>query len=204
MKTLLHVGCGTARQAQTTRGFNQANWRELRLDIDPDMMPDIIGSSTDMTAVRDESCDAVYSSHNLEHLYPHEVPVALREFRRVLRPGGFAVITCPDLQAVAEAIAAERLVEPLYTSPSGPVAPIDVLYGYRPALAAGKLHMAHHCGFTEKVLSGLLRHAGFGGVASRRWPAHWDIWAVATRDVSPEPELRSLAAEHFPFHTRGA
>ncbi len=38
----------------------------------------------------DGSFDVVYSSHNLEHLYTLEVPVALREMRRQLRDGGQA------------------------------------------------------------------------------------------------------------------
>jgi hypothetical protein len=43
--------------------------------------PDIVGTMTDMSAVADASVDALFSSHNIEHLYPHEVPVALAEFR---------------------------------------------------------------------------------------------------------------------------
>jgi predicted SAM-dependent methyltransferase len=43
-----------------------------------------------MKAVASESVDAIFSSHNIEHLYPHEVPVALAEFIRVLKPGLFA------------------------------------------------------------------------------------------------------------------
>jgi ubiquinone/menaquinone biosynthesis C-methylase UbiE len=54
---------------------------------------------TDMSAVADASVDAIFSSHNIEHLYPHEVPVALGEFLRVLKPDGFAIITWGTLQA---------------------------------------------------------------------------------------------------------
>ena len=97
MKTFLHVGCGPKRKDQTTRGFISIDWHELRLDIDKSVQPDIIGTMTDMSAVADASVDAIFSSHNIEHLYPHEVPLALAEFKRVLRPDGFAVITCPDL-----------------------------------------------------------------------------------------------------------
>jgi len=43
----------------------------------------------DMPAVADGSVDAIYSSHNIEHLYPDEIPVALKEFLRVLKPEGF-------------------------------------------------------------------------------------------------------------------
>jgi len=33
MPTVLHVGCGPKRKDQTTRGFDTADWNELRLDI---------------------------------------------------------------------------------------------------------------------------------------------------------------------------
>ena len=97
MPTVLHVGCGPKHKDQTTRGFNTPQWDELRLDIDPSVSPDIIGTMTDMNAVQSASVDAVFSSHNIEHLYAHEVPVALGEFLRVLSDDGIAVITCPDL-----------------------------------------------------------------------------------------------------------
>lgn len=86
-------------------GFQSAQWRELRFDIDPAVAPDILGIMTDMSALGDASVDAIFSSHNIEHLYPHEVPVALKEFIRVLKPDGFAVMTCPDLLSTAEMIA---------------------------------------------------------------------------------------------------
>ena len=54
---------------------------------------------TDMSAVETGSMDALFSSHNVEHLYPHEVPVAFVEFHRVLNDDGFAIITGPDLQS---------------------------------------------------------------------------------------------------------
>jgi len=74
MKKFLHVGCGFKQKAQTTRGFNTPEWAEIRLDIDGSVVPDVIGSMTDMKAIADGSMDAVFSSHNIEHLYPHEVP----------------------------------------------------------------------------------------------------------------------------------
>jgi ubiquinone/menaquinone biosynthesis C-methylase UbiE len=153
---------------------------------------------TDMSAVPSASVDAVYSSHNIEHLYPHEVPLALAEFRRVLRPQGFVVVTCPDLQSVCEAVAADRLTEPLYRSASGPVAPLDILYGHRPALAAGNLYMAHRCGFTRKVLGNTLQQAGFRAIALRRRPAAFDLWALARVEPMEQDALQALVNEHFP------
>ncbi len=200
MQTFLHVGCGPKRKEKTTRGFNTPNWAEIRLDIDPSAAPDITGTMTDMSGVASASVDAVFSSHNIEHLYPHEVPIALAEFRRVLKADGFVVITCPDLKSVCALIAEDKLTEAAYTSPAGPIAPLDILYGHRPAMAQGNLYMAHRCGFTEKVLSGTLRSAGFAAVGTvcRGRAPFFDLWAIASVSTRSEDEIRQLAKEHFP------
>ncbi len=197
-KRLLHVGCGPKRKNATTRGFNTPQWAETRLDIDPSVQPDVVGTMTDMAAVSSGAMDAIFSSHNIEHLYPHEVPVALAEFRRVLADDGFAVITCPDLQSVCELVAQDRLTEPAYTAPAGPIAPLDILYGHRAAMARGNLYMAHRCGFTSRVLAATLGQAGFLTVISRRLPARHELWAPASKSPRAEPEMRRLADEHFP------
>ena len=198
MKTLLHVGCGGKRKPQTTHGLNTEDWEEIRLDIDPSALPDVIGTMTDMSSVATNSIDAVFSSHNIEHLYPHEVPVALAEFLRVLKSDGMAIITCPDLQSVCALIAEDKLTDPAYTSPAGPIAPIDILYGLRSSMASGNLYMSHRCGFTKKVLTATLQSSGFRSVASlsRGYP-YFDLWALACVNEIPEEELRLLAVEHF-------
>ncbi len=200
MPTFLHIGCGPKHKDRTTRGFNTDAWQELRLDIDESVNPDIVGTMTDMSAVADASVEAVFSSHNIEHLYPHEVPVALKEFLRVLKPDGFFIVTCPDLKSVCALVAEDRLLDAAYTSPAGPIAPLDILYGHRPAMARGNLYMAHRCGFTQKVLGGTLRDCGFRSVASlaRSQAPFFDLWAVASKSARNEGEMRALAAEHFP------
>lgn len=198
-KTFLHVGCGSMRKAQTTAGFNTAEWTELRLDINKDVSPDIVGTMTDMSALADASVDALFSSHNIEHLYPHEVPLALAEFKRVLKPNGFVVITCPDLQSVCALIAEDKLTDPAYFSPAGPITPLDILYGLRSALARGNLFMAHRCGFTRSVLTGTLQSAGFATVAARRrGNPRFDLWAVATAQPMDDASIRQLVTAHFP------
>jgi len=142
--------------------------------------------------------DAVFSSHNIEHLYPHEVPQALSEFLRVLKPDGFAVITCPDLQSVCKLVAEDKLTEPAYVSPAGPIAPLDILYGHRPPMAQGNLYMAHRCGFTKKVLTATLLEAGFKSVAGMARPNCFDLWALATKSEMTEVDLLKLAEAHFP------
>lgn len=200
MKTFLHVGCGHKRKDQTTKGFNTPEWTEVRLDIDENVTPDIIGTMTNMSAGEDASVEAIFSSHNIEHLYPHEVPLALAEFRRVLKPEGFLVVTCPDLESVCALVAQDKLTDPAYVSPAGPITPLDILYGFRPSMAQGNLFMAHRCGFTRKVLISTLQAAGFANVAvMRREQAPHDLWAVATMSLVGAEGLHKLAAEHFPW-----
>lgn len=194
--TILHVGCGSKHKDQTP--FATLDWQEIRLDINADVQPDVIGTMTDMSAVASSSVDAVFSSHNIEHLYPDEVPVALAEFKRVLKPTGFALITCPDLQSVCALVAADKLTETAYTSPAGPIAPIDILYGHRASIKAGNHYMAHRCGFTSKVLSGTLQAAGFLQVASLARSAAFDLWALATCEAWSEEALRAAASQLFP------
>ena len=200
MQTFLHVGCGQKRKDRTTSGFAKENWKELRFDINESHEPDYVGTITDMSAVETSSMDALYSSHNIEHVYAHEVPKALAEFKRVLRPDGFVIITCPDIQAICALVAEGKLTEQAYSSPAGPITPHDVLYGHGASIAGGDLFMAHRCGFTQKVLEKTLEVSGFVslGTAKRPGPC-FDLWAVACPVKTSEESLRELAKDHFPF-----
>ena len=73
-KTVLNVGCGYPLRQKLHRQFHGPEWREIRLDLDPAVQPDVVCSITDTGPVTDDSVDAVWSSHNLEHLQRHEVP----------------------------------------------------------------------------------------------------------------------------------
>ena len=163
MKNLLHVGCG-GHHIINTHGFNQDEWNEIRLDINPAMKPDYIASITDMRDVPDASIDCVYSSHNLEHLYPHEVPKALAEFRRVLRDDGFCVVIVPDIQSVARMVAEGNLLKTAYKSSAGPITPLDIMYGHRESIEKGNIYMAHHTAFTHETLHTALWKAFFANI----------------------------------------
>ena len=49
----------------------------------------------------DDSFDAVYHSHVLEHLAKERAPVFLDECFRVLKPGGIIRVAVPDLETIA-------------------------------------------------------------------------------------------------------
>jgi ubiquinone/menaquinone biosynthesis C-methylase UbiE len=192
MKKFLHVGCGLLRKSQTIPYFNYPEWQEVRFDIDKNVSPDIVGAMTDMSAVASESMDAIFSSHNIEHLYAHEVVPALREFHRVLKLDGFVVIVCPDLKTLCKLVAEGKLMEPAYISTAGPISPHDVLFGHGDALARGNLYMAHNCGFTLELLFQRLGEAGFAEYAGH---AHepFALTVVARKQLSDVEQMRSFA-----------
>lgn len=116
-----------------------------------------------------------------------------------LKDDGFLVLTCPDLQSVCALIAEDKLVDPLYESPAGAVAPIDILFGHRMSIARGNHFMAHKCGFTEKVLKITLLQTGFRSLATlRRGMPHLDLWVIATRHELDQPGIDQLKSDHFP------
>ena len=147
MPTVLHVGCGRQPLPEWLDGHD-----EVRLDIDPGVEPDIIASMTDLGDIG--PFDVLYTSHTLEHLYPDEVPIALAEFRRVLKPGGFATIIVPNLDGI---LPTEDVV---YEAPSGPVCGLDMYYGAGSRIGNNR-YMAHHCGFVPSTLKAVVDQAGF-------------------------------------------
>ncbi len=48
----------------------------------------------------DDSVDAIYSRHMIEHVTPKQAGDCLREWVRVLKPGGVCRVICPDRDRV--------------------------------------------------------------------------------------------------------
>lgn len=188
LKQVLNAGSGPYAPERLHAAFQNPDWAEVRLDIDPSVRPDVIGSIVDLGALRDAAFDAIWCSHNLEHLHTHDVPKALAEFRRVLKPEGFALITTPDLEAIAKLVVDGRLEDTAYQSPAGPITALDMLYGLSVAIANGHTFMAHHTGFTVDRLNRILINSGFAEAIVKRgtW---YDLWALA---LMPEADKNGL------------
>ena len=185
---LLHIGAGSSTSDKLPRGFR--GFFEVRLDIDPRTKPDIVSSMTRMKLVDDASVDAIWCSHSLEHLANHEVQPALREWRRVLKDDGFALMTLPDLEQAARLIIEGRLMEPIYESQVGPITPLDIVFGHSESIAAGQLSMRHQTGFSENRLRNELELAGF--VSVELWRSGLNLFAIARCSESPLPERNDL------------
>ncbi|SFU46481.1 Predicted SAM-depedendent methyltransferase [Methylobacterium sp. 174MFSha1.1] len=189
-KRVLNTGSGPYHADKLHPAFRGGDWKEVRLDIDPRVEPDVVGSVNDMRAfAADNSYDAIWSSHNVEHLHAHEVQPTFREFARVLKPSGFALITCPDLEIVARLIADGKMDQVVYVSPAGPITPLDMLFGHSASIASGNVYMAHNTGFTGDRLGRVGLDAGFREVRIARG-TFGDIWALA---LMPTARLEDVA-----------
>jgi hypothetical protein len=102
------------------------------------------------------------------------------------------ILTCPDLQTIGERLAAGEIDTPIYTSKMGPVSPLDMLYGFRPAMEGGNLYMAHHTGFTLKSLGNACTQAGFTRFFGFRRPERHDLWVLAAKNVKTRAEILEL------------
>ena len=192
---VLHVGCGANSTTRLHPMFKDGAWDEVRLDIDTSTNPDISGSIVDMREfAEDESCDAIWASHVIEHLAQHEVDKALREFRRVLVPSGFALIRTPDIESVAQFILDGRINDVIYTSPAGPITPLDMIYGHGASIARGEDAMRHGIAFTQDSMAEVLLKAGFAELRVTR-TGTYEVWAIAFMpEADVEGTLDRLAA----------
>ena len=173
---LANLGCGPRAARRPPAHFN--GWRQLRVDADAAVEPDLVADLCDLSPIASGSVQGVWTSHCLEHLPQRQVGTALGEMRRILSDDGFACILVPDLQTIAAIIAGDRLDEPIYISPAGPVSPHDVVFGFGPALERGCDYMAHRCGFTPSSLKRALSEAGFTHFLLFRRP-DYELAAVA-------------------------
>jgi predicted SAM-dependent methyltransferase len=173
-QTVLSAGCGR-QKTPCHWSFPIDNWREIRVDIDPQWEPDIVADVANMPQIPNESVDAVFMSHCLEHLQRDDAPKAMKEFLRILKPGGGFLTHMPDLQQAASVVADGRGDQFLYQSPGGAITAMDMLFGYQPRVKFSR-SMLHQWGYTLVSLHKLMSEAGFNDV--KTWIEQWDLWGV--------------------------
>jgi len=147
-KIVLNVGAGKVSIKNAAHADEMADFTEITIDEDESLNPNIVSDMMDLSMIPNNSVDAVYSAHALEHVHFHEIKICLEEWYRVLKPGGEIRIVVPNLKRVAANITWGNLLGKIYDSPVGPITALDMLYGHTPSIARGQTHMAHKTGFT--------------------------------------------------------
>jgi len=109
---------------------------------------------------KNDTVDLIYVSHCLEHLDIVDVPKALEEWCRVIKPGGTLRLAVPDFEAILR----------IYESSRRSIRSIQyILYG-----GQDYPFNFHKAAFDRAHLSGLMNEAGFTEVIT--WEPGQDQW----------------------------
>lgn len=166
----LNIGCGS-RYLDGWTNIDIVK-REAKREKYKGKQPDIIGDIRDIP-LEDNSVDEAMAIHVIEHFYVWEVPNLLREWVRILKPGGKLIIEVPDLEKVvsymAHGVKDKTLTFwPLYGNPESK----DPL-------------MLHKWGYTMKSLGHILELVGLENIEREAAQFHYkevrDMRMTATK-----------------------
>lgn len=121
------------------------------LNARPEPFVDILGNILELGQFPDQCCDEIYASHVLEHIdYMYEVSAVMRDFYRMLKPGGTIYISVPDMGTLCH-----MYVDPTYT--------LEQRYAIMRMIYGGHINKYdyHYGGFDFEILGGQLFGAGF-------------------------------------------
>lgn len=100
--------------------------------------------------IPDDFADEAMAIHVIEHFYLWDVVNVLKEWKRVLKPGGLLALECPDLYKCCLNFVKDR-----GANPRNSILGIYGDAGYNDPL------MLHRHGYTPRTLAKLLKKAGF-------------------------------------------
>ena len=140
----LHLGCGK-------RNFGP-DW----IHIDGANFPHIVSNDITKLVYKDNSVDLIYSSHTLEYFDRIEVLDVLKEWNRVLKPGGILRLAVPDFQSMINLYNVGYDLENFL----GP------LYG---RMDMGEKKIYHKTCYDFKSLKGILEKSGFKKTELYNW-----------------------------------
>ncbi len=121
------------------------------LDAIPAAHVDHVGNARDLTRFPDATFAELYASHVLEHFdFKDEIAAVLREWRRVLKPGGTLYVSVPDMERLCHLYITPRLAA-------------EIRFQIMQMFFGGHLdkYDYHMTGLDESYLAHLLQQAGF-------------------------------------------
>jgi len=140
MKRKLHIG-----------GQQRAEGWEV-LNANPAPYVDHVCNATDLSRFADGTFSAIYASHVVEHFdYNNELVATLKEWWRVMEPGGKLYVSVPDLDVLANLV----LKKDKYT--------VDERFFVMRMIFGGHIdkYDYHVVGLNEDFLNVFLRTAGY-------------------------------------------
>ncbi len=90
----LNLGCGD----KILPGYVNVDVVEARAGMKPDVICDL----HDLAPFADATADEILSVHVVEHFWRWEIRDVMREWARVLKPGGRMIIECPNILAACQ------------------------------------------------------------------------------------------------------
>ncbi len=177
-KIKLHLGCGDKILDGYINIDLYNNNAELKLDI------------TNLDYFEDDSVDEIFMNAVFEHLYTFEQIPALKEWRRILKPGGKLIInSVPDFDVIIDAYLNKK---------QGNVSKVFNLYEvsrytHGEYNSQNKLGQIHKDIFTKEKIIQLLKNSGFDIISIKNvnWedePIPCNINVIANPKKSKENE----------------
>lgn len=166
----LHLGCGN-------------NIREGYINVDQYVSaPTILNANVFDLPFESNTVDEIFTEHMLEHLSKYEVPLALKEWARVLKSGGKLLMNLPNLEWCMQQWLSKTEEERWGWQ-------LDTIFGLQ--VHPGEFHKT---GFTKHRLQVLLTDAGFNKIKIDDFWSHEQccFWIEACKAVD---------TKHFSLNT---
>jgi len=173
----LNLGCGD----KILPGYVNVDVAESRAGKKPDVLCDLHR----LAQFKDDSADEILSVHVVEHFWRWEVVDVLKEWVRVLKPGGRMVLECPNLRSACEAF----LANPELHAGPGPEGQRTMWVFYGDPSWHDPL-MVHRWGYTPQSLAALMAEVGLVNI--RQEPAQFKL--REPRDMRMVGEKRAASS----------
>jgi len=147
----LNLGCGD----KIIQGYINVDVVQERAGKQPDVICDI----RNLNIFPDDFCDEVMAIHVVEHFWRWEVQAIIKEWVRVIKPGGKLILECPNLITACE----EFLKNPDKASQPGVEGQRTMWVFYGDPRWQDPL-MVHRWGYSPNSLASLMQSCGLSEI----------------------------------------